>query len=297
MRANSISNRHNGSIGCGSSSHRGRETRRALFTLNTWHTLYTLSTLSTCLTLNTLCSLWTLWALSAIIHHKAMGPLGIRNHYHGAIASRCCRHSWRDTCRTLFTLNTCLTLNTLWALWTLWALSTIIHHKTMRSHCICNHHNGAISRRSCRHHWRETCGSLLSLDTLLTLRASRTLWSCSTLTKYHGLWHTAILRNTNHITRISWNHRKRRYISCFFGIQCVWHAQQLLHTRDAVIRATFRIYLRFQEKGTITPINIGKSTNFRNTLPYLNSHQTIGISDGIVGFHIHGCSIHIPLNN
>ena len=72
--------------------------------------------------------------------------------------------------------------------------------------------------------------------------------------------------------------------------QGVGHAQQLLHTGDAVADAAVRINLRLQEIGAVGPVDMLEGAADGVTAANHHGHQTVGVSGRTVVFHIHGRS-------
>ena len=135
-------------------------------------------------------------------------------------------------------------------------------------------------------------GTLRALRTLGALRALRAVG------QEEGLRLAAGLRDADHVAcGVNRHNAEGGHVAGLFSVECVRDTQQLLRTLNAVIDAAVGVEFRFQEEGTISPVDAGHGTTYSGTVAHLKSEQSVGIGGGVVRLHIHGCAVHAALQN
>ena len=75
-------------------------------------------------------------------------------------------------------------------------------------------------------------------------------------------------------------------IARLFGVQGVWHTQQLLHADHRVVVTTVGVRLGFQEPGTVCPVEVGEGALLHRAAADFHRQQAICIGGGGMGFHV-----------
>ena len=111
------------------------------------------------------------------------------------------------------------------------------------------------------------------------------------MTKHKSLWRTAVLDDTDDITRVGRHHRKSRNVACLVGIEGIRHAQQLLRGPYRVIAAASRINAYIQKEHSVFPIDRAEITQYDIAFADVQRYQTVGIGGCRVSLCIDGITL------